>query len=151
MNHKISQIKGLHRTKLDESGEQTSKSCTRTLCLPPTTFLFLWLQNEIHFAVVEGTKITRFLIRNEHEISHLKGLQSTTPDGLGVLASKRSSRTLCLPPTTLLFMWFQNEIHFNVVEGTKITSFLIRNEQKISHLKGLQSTTPDESGVLAST
>ena len=42
--------------KPDESGAQTFTSCTRALCLPPTTFLFLWLQNEIHFACVEGTK-----------------------------------------------------------------------------------------------
>ena len=55
--------------------------------MPSATFLFLWLRNEIHFAVVEGTKITTFSIRNEHKISHLKGMQRTTPDGSDALAS----------------------------------------------------------------
>ena len=39
--------------------------CTRTLCLPPTTFLFLWLRNKTCFANVVGTQIARFSIRNE--------------------------------------------------------------------------------------
>ena len=41
----------------------------RTLCLPPTTLLFMWLRNEIRFAGVVGTqKTTGFLIRNEYKI-----------------------------------------------------------------------------------
>jgi hypothetical protein len=34
-----------------------------------------------------GTQTTRFLIKMNHNISHLKVLQRTTPSGLGVLAS----------------------------------------------------------------
>ena len=47
-----------------------------------------------------------------NKISHLKWLQRTTPDG---------TRTLSVPPTTVLFMWFQNAIHFAVMEGTQTT------------------------------
>ena len=39
-------------------GAQTSTQCTRTMYFPPTTFLFLWLRNDIHFNGVEGTKTT---------------------------------------------------------------------------------------------
>jgi hypothetical protein len=56
MNNKISHFEGLQRTTPDESGAQTSTYCTRTFCLPPTTFLFLWLWNEIHFAGVKRHK-----------------------------------------------------------------------------------------------
>ena len=76
---------------------------------------------EIHFAVVEGTQITRFLIKMNHKISHLKGLQYTTTYGSGALASAQSTRTLFLPPTTFLFMWLRNKICFAVVVGTKTT------------------------------
>jgi hypothetical protein len=63
------------------------------------------------------------LVRNnEYKISHLKGLQRTTPDGLGALASNYSTRTLCLPPPTFLFVWFRDEIHFAGVEGKKTTT-----------------------------
>ena len=51
------------------------------------------------FTVVAGTKITRFLIKMNHKKSHLKGLQTTIPDGLGSLAFTQCTRTLCLPPT----------------------------------------------------
>ena len=38
------------------------------------------------FSGVVGTqKTTGFLIKNEYKISHLKGLQRTTPDGRGAL------------------------------------------------------------------
>ena len=43
----------------------------------------IWVCFEIHFAVVVGTQITRFLIKMNHKISHLKGFHRTTPDGLG--------------------------------------------------------------------
>ena len=51
-------LEGLQKTTPAESGAQTFTWCTRTLCLPPTTFLFLWLRNKIHLAA--HTKITRF-------------------------------------------------------------------------------------------
>ena len=54
-----------------------------------------------------------------NKMSHLKGLQRTTPNGLGALASTKCTRTLCLPPITFLFLWLLNDIHFFVVEGTQ--------------------------------
>ncbi|OEU06405.1 hypothetical protein FRACYDRAFT_254739 [Fragilariopsis cylindrus CCMP1102] len=39
------------RTTPDESGALTSTCCTRTLCNPPTTFLFLRLKRKLDFAV----------------------------------------------------------------------------------------------------
>ena len=41
----------------------------------------------IEFKFQAGTQTTRFLIKMNHNISHLKVLQRTTPSGLGVLAS----------------------------------------------------------------
>ena len=74
-------------------------------------------------------------------MSHLKGLQWITPDEQG-------ARALCVPPITILLVWLRNKIHFaGVVDTHKTTGFLIRNEYKVSHLKGLQTTTPDESGA----
>ena len=52
--------RGLQRTTPNRLGAQTSTLCIRILWLPPTTFLFLWLRNKIHFAVVVGTKTTRW-------------------------------------------------------------------------------------------
>jgi hypothetical protein len=77
MNHKISHLKWLQRTTPNKLGEKTSTQCTRTFCVPPTTFLFLWLRNKIHYAFMAGTQKTTFLVRNEHNIFHLKGLQTT--------------------------------------------------------------------------
>ena len=87
------------------------------------------------FAVVVGTQITRFLIKMNHKISHLKALQRTTPSGL------EYTRTLCQPPTSFLFIWLQKKNCFANVVGTQITRFvLIKTNHKISHLKGLQRT-----------
>ena len=98
MNHKISHLKVLQQTTTYKLGALASVQCTRTLSLPPTCFLFLWLWNKICFAVVVGTQIiTRFLIKMNHKISHLKVLQQTTPSGSGVLASAQCTRTWCLP------------------------------------------------------
>ena len=44
-------VEGLQRTTPDRLGAQSSTYCTRTLCVPPTTVLFLWLMNEFFFAV----------------------------------------------------------------------------------------------------
>ena len=115
MNHKKSHLKGLQRTTPDGSGALASIQYTITLCLPSTHFLLLWLRNTIHFAFMAGTKITRFLIKMNHKISHLKGLQRTTPDGQGALTSTQCTRILCLLPTTFLFVWLRNKIHFALV------------------------------------
>ena len=54
-------MKGLQRiTTLDRLGAQSSTKCTRTLCVPPTTFLFLWLRNKIRFAVDARTEQPNF-------------------------------------------------------------------------------------------
>ena len=66
-----------------------------------------------------GTQITRFLIKMNHKISHLKGFQGTIPDESGAQTSIQCTRTLCLPPTTFLFMWSWNKICFVVVVGTQ--------------------------------
>ena len=151
MSHKMTYLKGLQRTALDEPGALASTQSTGTLFLPPTTFLFLWLWNEIHFAFMAVTKITRFLIKMNHKMSHLKGLQRTTPDESGALTSTQCTRTLYVPPTTSLFLWLRNYIHFTFMSYDRHTTrFLIRMNHKISHLKGLQKTTPDELGAQTS-
>ena len=94
-HNKISHLKVLQRTTLDGLGALASAKCLRTLCLPPTTFLFMWLGNEIHFPGVVGTqKTTGFLIRNEYKISQIKGFQRTALDGLDALAFTYSTRIL---------------------------------------------------------
>ena len=81
MDHRISQMKEVQRTTIDGLVALVS-------CLPPTTFLFLLLQNEIHFAVVEGTQKTSFSTGMNFKISYLKGFQRTTTDGPGALISQ---------------------------------------------------------------
>ena len=54
--YKISYLKGLQRTTGAGPGALASELCIITLRLPPNTFLFLWLQNKIHFANVVGTQ-----------------------------------------------------------------------------------------------
>ena len=111
----------------------------------------LWLQNKIRFANVVGTQITRFLIKMNHTISHLKGLQRTTPGRLGAQTFTQCIRRLCLPPAiTFFFVWLQNKIRFANVVGTQKTRFLIIMNHKISHLKVVQRTTSDKVGALAS-
>ena len=118
-HNKISHLKVLQKTTPDELGALASAQCPRTLCLPPTTVLFLQLWNKIHFAGVEGTQnTTGFLIRNEYKISHLKGLQTTTPDGSGAQAFTQCTRTLCVPPTTFLFLRLRKKIPFTGVVDT---------------------------------
>ena len=88
MNNRLSHLKGLQRTTPDRLRALSSTWYISTLFLPPTTIpLFLWLRNKIRFAYVVGTQITRFLIKMNHKISHLKGLQYTKTSGLGALAS----------------------------------------------------------------
>ena len=116
----MSHLKGLQRTRLNRLVAQTFTYCTRTLCLPPTTFLLMWLWNKICFANVVGTQITRFLINMNQKISHLKGFHRTTPDGSGALVSVQCTRILCLPPKSFLFLWFQKKNCFANVLGTQI-------------------------------
>ena len=107
MNNKLSHLKGLQRTTPDRLRALSSTWYTSTLFLPPTTIpLFLWLRNKIRFANVVGTQITRFLIKMNHT-----GLQRTTPGRLG-------AQTLCVTPTTFLFLWLQDKIYFAVMTGT---------------------------------
>ena len=78
----------------------------------------------------------------------MRGLQRTIPVGLGALESTQCNKTLCLPPTTFLFMCLQNEIHFAVVEGTQTARFSIEINCKISQMKGWQRRSlEDESGA----
>ena len=65
MNNKKSHRNGLQRTTPHRLGAQSSTQCTITLCVPATTFLFLflWLRNKIHFAVDAGTQTTRVSTR----------------------------------------------------------------------------------------
>ena len=56
MNHKISHLKGFHKTTPNRPGALTSTWYTWIVCLPPTTFPFLWLRNKIHFAFVADTE-----------------------------------------------------------------------------------------------
>ena len=130
MNHKIQHLKGLQRTAPNRLGAQTSTQCTRTLCLPPTTFLSMFLRSKICFAYEVGTQIiTRFPIKMNHKISQMKELQGTTPKRLGAQTSAQcSTTTLCLPPTTFLLMWLRNKICFAYEVGTQITRFLTRDE-----------------------
>ena len=86
--------------------------------MPPTSFLCLWLRNDIHFAAVEGTQTTRFSIEMNFNISHLKGFQKTKMVGLGALTLTKCIRTVYLPPTTFLYLWLRNDIHFAAVIGT---------------------------------
>ena len=68
MNHKISYLKGMQRTT-------------------PNWLGAMWLRNEIRFAVVVGTQISRFSIKMNNKTSYLKVLQrTTTPSGPGALA-----------------------------------------------------------------
>ena len=105
MNHKISQMKELLQgTTPNRLGAQTSAFtlCNRTLCLPSTTFLSMWLRNKICFAVVVGTKKTRFWIKVNHKVSHLKGFHRTTPVESGAQPFTSCTRTFCQPPTSFL-------------------------------------------------
>ena len=88
MDHRISQMKEVQRTTIDELVALASTYNTKTSCLPPTTFLYLWLWNDIHFAVVEGTQKTSFSTGMNFKISYLKGFQRTTTDGPGALTSQ---------------------------------------------------------------
>ena len=56
MNNNISHLKVLQKTTSSKLGALAFKHYTRTLQLPPTTFLFLWLLNNLQSAVVEGTQ-----------------------------------------------------------------------------------------------
>ena len=121
-------IKGFHRTtQEDVSGALAflHSVLEHCVCLLQI-FLFMRLRNKFHFTVVACTKITRYSIKMNHNISHLKGLQTTIiSDGLGALAFTQCTRKLCLPPTAFLFLWLRNEFYFTVVACTKITKYLI--------------------------
>ena len=51
----------------DDDAFHSQVICIRTPCLPPTTFLFLRLRNDIHFAVVEGTQTNMIFDQNEQQ------------------------------------------------------------------------------------
>ena len=54
MNNNISYLKGLQSTTPSELGAQAFIQWIKTLKLPPTTFLFLWLLNKLQSAGVVG-------------------------------------------------------------------------------------------------
>ena len=123
MNHKISYLKGMQRTTPNGLGALAFTQCTRTLCTPPATFLFMWLRNEIRFAVVVGTQISRFSIKMNHKISHMKGFHMSAKAGSGAKTFTQCTETLCLPPTTFISLWLWNKIHYTVMAGTQTTFF----------------------------
>ena len=57
---------------------------------------------------IQTNKQHEFCSEISNKISHLKGLQRTTPVGSGAIASTKCIRTLCLSPTTFLLLWLQN-------------------------------------------
>jgi hypothetical protein len=60
----------------------------------------MWLRNKFCFAVVVvHTKITRFWIKMNHKVSHLKGFHRTTPAGSGAQTFTEGTKTFLLPPT----------------------------------------------------
>ena len=94
----------VQRTRPSGSGALASTQCTRTLCLPPISFL-------LHiFLLWQAQKITRFLTKMNNNISYLKVLQRTTSSGSGALAVLQYTRTLQLPPTTFLSLWLLNKL-----------------------------------------
>ena len=114
-----------------------------------TTFLSLWLLNKLQSVVVEGTQISTFFIKMNHKISYSKVLQRTRTSGLGAVSFLYYTRTFQLPPTTFLFLWLLNKLQSSVVEGTQTIRFLTKMNNKISHLKVLQRTTPSGPCALA--
>ena len=139
MNNKISHIKGLQTTIPDGLGAQTFTWCTRTLVLPPTTYIFLWLRNKIHFSVVAGTQIeTWFSSRNDEPLSI--SFERVVDNKTKWVGCTNINRTLVLPPPTFLFLWLLNKLPSAVVEGTQRTRFSIKMNNNISHIKGLQTT-----------
>ena len=135
-HNKISHLEGLQSTTSSRSVALTSAWCTRTLCLPPTTFLLMWLWSKIHSAVMAGTQTTWFLTRNEHKIYYLEGFQRIFFFWLGALTSAWCTRILCYPPTTFLFLWLKSKLDFAVVVFTKITIFFIKMNTKYLIWKG---------------
>ena len=57
---------------------------------------------------MQQTPTGRYCGRKNNNISHLKGLQRTTPDGLGTLTSKCCTGALCLSPALFLFLWLSS-------------------------------------------
>ena len=112
-------LKGLHKTTPNRLGALTSTQCTRTLCLPPTTFCcsgcrinFISLLWQAHKQQHDfGPEIMN------NKIYHLKGLQRTTPNRPFALTSSQCTRTLCLSLTTILSMWLRNKIHYAFMAG----------------------------------
>jgi hypothetical protein len=141
-------------TKTSRSVALASEHCTRTLWVCATAFLYLWLQNKIHFPVVAGTQTTWFSIRNEQQdiLFDLKEFQMTKTSRSVALASIQCTRTLWVCATAFLYLWLGNKIHFPVVAGTQKTWFSVRNEQQniLFDLKEFQMKTTSKSVALAS-
>ena len=65
MNNKISYLQRLQRTTSDGSGTQIFTQSMRTLCLPPITFLLMWLRYKIHFTFVASKKTNKIFNQSE--------------------------------------------------------------------------------------
>ena len=73
---------------------------------------------------MQQTPTGRYCGRKNNNISHLKGLQRTTPDGPGAVTSKYCTRVSCLSPALFLFLWLSSATLSNEI---LCGSFLIEN------------------------
>ena len=63
-----------------------------------------WYVLKFILLLLEGKKQQDLQPEMNNKIFHMKWLQKTKPDGLGALTFLQCTRTLCLPPTTYLFL-----------------------------------------------
>ena len=71
----------------DGLSAKASTKCIRTLCYPPTTFLFMWLRNKFVLLMWKAHKQQDFGPEMKDKISHLKVLHRTILFESGALAS----------------------------------------------------------------
>ena len=137
MYNKISHLKELQGTTPSELGALTSIWYTRTLCLPPTRFLFMWLQKKIPFAAVVGTQITRFLIKMHQENSYSKWFQQENSLLVGCSSLHIVYKNLVLPSYHFFCScgWRVNLISVWWEVCTQIVIFLSKMHQEISYSK----------------
>ena len=120
------------------------------LCVPTTTFLFLWLMNKIHFAVDARTQTNRFLTKNEPQNITFERVAEDNNRWVGCTNIHIENQNIVFASYNFSVPVLRNDIHFTVMAGTKNEQdFWSEMNHKISQIEGLQRTTPDESGELA--
>ena len=91
-------------------------------------------------------------VKMNHKISHLKGLQRTTSDNFGALSTTYGTvRSLYVPPTTFYTCGCGMKMISLLWQAHKHYDFWSELNNNLSHLKGLQRTTADQSGTLSIT